>query len=76
MYDQEMEQKPLEEVEQVEMFMEHISTKDLYGIQASVMQEVQSRARANATNLEVGRGVIEMLQIKCDQLAIEKEEEK
>jgi hypothetical protein len=40
------------------------------------MQEVQSRARADATNLEVGRGVIEMLQISCDQLASKKEEEK
>jgi chromosome segregation ATPase len=45
-------------------------------LQASVMQEVQSRARADATNLEVGRGVIEMLQITCDQLTTKKEEEK
>jgi hypothetical protein len=54
----------------------HISMKDLYGLQASVMQEVQSRAHVDATNLEVGRGVTEMLQITCDQLTVEKEEEK
>jgi hypothetical protein len=75
-FDQEMMQKPLEEVEQVEMVMAHIPTKALYGLHASVMQEVQSRAHADATNLEVGRGVTEMLQITCDQLTVEKEEEK
>jgi hypothetical protein len=57
-FDQETVQKPLEEVEQVEMIMAQIPTKALYGLQASVMQEVQSRARADATNLEVGRGVM------------------
>jgi hypothetical protein len=40
------------------------------------MQEVQSRAHADATNLEVGREVTEVLQITCDQLTMEKEEEK
>jgi hypothetical protein len=64
------------EVEQLEMVMAHIPTKDLYGLQASVMQEVQSRACTDATNLEVGRGFTEMLQITCDQLTMEKEEEK
>jgi DNA repair exonuclease SbcCD ATPase subunit len=58
------------------MVMAQIPTKALYRLQASVMQEVQSRARVDATNLEVGRGVVEMLQITCDQLTTEKEEEK
>jgi hypothetical protein len=40
------------------------------------MQEVQSRSRADETNLEVGRGFVEMLQITCDQLTSDKEEEK
>jgi hypothetical protein len=40
------------------------------------MQEVKSKAHAIATNFEVGRGVIEMLQITYDQLNLEKEEEK
>jgi len=39
------------------------------------MQEVKSKARADATNLEVGRGVAEMIKITCDQLTSEKEEE-
>jgi hypothetical protein len=36
------------------------------------MQEVQSRAHAYMTNLEVGRGVTGMLQITYDQLTMEK----
>jgi hypothetical protein len=56
--------------------MVQIPTKELYGLQASIMQEVQSRSCVDATNLEVGRGVVKMLQIICDQLTSEKEEEK
>jgi hypothetical protein len=65
----------LEEVEQVEMVMAQIPTKALYRIHASVMQEVKSKAYADATKLEVGRGVVKMIQITCDQLTMEKEEE-
>jgi hypothetical protein len=56
-FDQETMHKPLEEVEQVDLVMAQIPTKALYGIQANVMHEVQSRACVDATNLEVGRGV-------------------
>ena len=58
------------------MIMAQITTKEIYKIHVSVMQEVQSRARADATKLEVGRGVAKILQITCEQLTIEKEEEK
>jgi hypothetical protein len=74
--DHETMQKPMGEIEKFEVVMAQIPTKALYGLQASIMQEVQSRARADVTNLEVGRGVTEMLQITCDQLTSEKEEEK
>jgi hypothetical protein len=66
--DQETAQKPMGDMEQFEVVMAQIPTKALYRLQASVMQEVQSRAHTDATNLEVGRGVTEMLQITCDQL--------
>jgi hypothetical protein len=64
------------DIDHFEVVMAQIPTKALYRLQASIMQEVQSRAHADATNLEVGRGVTEMLQITCDQLTSEKEEEK
>jgi hypothetical protein len=62
-FDQETAQKHLVDVEQVETVMAHIPTKALYGLQGNVMQDVHPRARADITNLEVGRGVAEMLQI-------------
>jgi hypothetical protein len=58
---QETMQKPMEEVEQVEMVMEHKLTKALYGLLDSVMQEVYSTARIDVKNLDVGKGVTEML---------------
>jgi len=48
-------------VEKFEVVMAQIPTKALYGLQASIMQEVKSRARIDVTNLEVGRGVTKML---------------
>jgi predicted nucleic acid-binding Zn-ribbon protein len=38
------------------------------------MQELQSKSNGDATNLEVGRGVSEMLQITYDQLTSDKED--
>jgi hypothetical protein len=64
------------DMEKFEVVMVQIPTKELYGLQASVMQEVQSKTCVYATNLEVGKGVIEMLQITCNQLTLEKEEDK
>jgi hypothetical protein len=74
--DHETMQKPMGEVEKFEVVMAQIPTKALYGLQASIMQEMQSKAHANATNLKVGRGVIEMLQITYDQLTSEKKRRK
>jgi hypothetical protein len=71
--DQETVQKPMRDVEQLEVVMAQIPTKALYGLQANLMQEVQSRSHTNVTNLEVGRGVAEILQITCDQLISRKE---
>jgi hypothetical protein len=56
--------------------MVQIPTKALYKLWASIMKEVKSRACADAINLEVGRGVTEMLKITCNQLTSEKEEDK
>jgi hypothetical protein len=56
-FDQETMHNPLKEVYQNKMVMPNIPTKALYVLQASVMQEVQSRAYADATNLDMGRGV-------------------
>jgi hypothetical protein len=76
--DQEAVQKPMGEIDHFEvviaLVMVQIPMKALYRLQASIMKEVQSRALTDATNLEVGRGVAEMLQITCNQLTSEKDE--
>jgi hypothetical protein len=52
--DEHTSHRPVKDVEHMELVMEKIPTKALYGLQASVMQEVQSRAREDATNLAIG----------------------
>jgi hypothetical protein len=55
--DQETAQKSPGDIDQFELVMEQIPMKALYKLHDNVMQEVQSRAHADATNLEVGMGV-------------------
>jgi predicted RNase H-like nuclease (RuvC/YqgF family) len=64
------------DTDQLELSMAHIPIKSLYNLQTSVMEEVQSRAHVDATNLEFSRGVTKILQITCDELNLEKEEGK
>jgi hypothetical protein len=40
-----------------QLVMTQIATNEIYGLQASAMQEVQSRARTDATNMEISREV-------------------
>jgi hypothetical protein len=75
-FDDEKTRNLVGDIDQIELVMLHIPTKELYGLQTSVMQEVQSIAHADDTNLEVGREVAEVLQITWDQLTMDKEEEK
>jgi hypothetical protein len=58
---QETTQKATGDMEQSEVVMEQIPIKGLYRLLANIMQEVQSRAHADASNLDVGRGVYEMI---------------
>jgi hypothetical protein len=55
--DEETTHKSVRDIDQLEVVMAQIPTKELYRLQESVMQEVQSRAHTDATNLEVGREV-------------------
>jgi hypothetical protein len=63
-------------IEHLELVLTHIPIKELYGLQASVMQEIQSISRVDATNLEIGKEVKEVLQFNCNQITMENEEEK
>jgi hypothetical protein len=74
--DENTMQKPVKDMEHLELVLVNIPMKELYGLQVSVMQEVQSRARVDATNLALDREVKEILQVTCEQITLEKEEEK
>jgi hypothetical protein len=49
--DENTMKKQVKDIENLKLVLAHIPTKALYGLHASVMQEVQSRSRVDATNL-------------------------
>jgi hypothetical protein len=53
--DEETTQKPLKDIEALDMELANITTKAPYKLQVSVVQEIQSRERADATNLQVAQ---------------------
>jgi hypothetical protein len=63
--DNQIMQRLVRDVEHMELVMEKIPTKALYGVQESVMQEVQYKAREDATNLALSHEVKEILQVTC-----------
>jgi hypothetical protein len=53
--DEETMQKPMKDIEMLDLALPKIPTKALYKLQVSVMQEIQSRARSDATNLQIAQ---------------------
>jgi hypothetical protein len=49
--DEETTQKPLKDINTLDLALSNILTKALYKLQVNVAQEIQSRARSGATNL-------------------------
>jgi hypothetical protein len=74
--DENTTQRPVKDVEHLELVPANIPMKALYGLQESVMQEVQSRARAYAKKLALNREVKEISQVTFEKIMMEKEEEK
>jgi hypothetical protein len=54
--DEETTQRPLKDVEQLDLVLSKIPTKALYKLQMSVAQEVQSRARTGCNKLGDNQG--------------------
>jgi hypothetical protein len=53
--DEETTQKPLKDIEMLDVALAKIPTKAMYKLQVSVMQEIQSRERADTTNLQIAQ---------------------
>jgi hypothetical protein len=60
--DEDLVQRQLKDIEQLELVFSKIPTKSLYKLQMSVAQEVQSRERTDATNLETTKEAKEVLE--------------
>jgi hypothetical protein len=50
---EETEQNPLKDIETLDLDFPKIPTKVLYKLQVSIVQEIQSRGRSDATNLQL-----------------------
>jgi voltage-gated potassium channel Kch len=74
--DETISQTPLKDLAQVELIMERIPTKKLYKLQVNVMQEVKSRVRTDATELQHMKNGKESLELVVKQVKIETKEEK
>jgi hypothetical protein len=74
--DEDMVRKQVKDVEHMELVLAKVPTKALYKLQMSITQEVQSRARTNATNLETSKEEKEVLEIALKEVQIECKEEK
>jgi hypothetical protein len=53
--DEEATQRPLKEIETLDLVFPKIPMKALYKLQISVAQEIQSRERSDATNLQIAQ---------------------
>jgi ElaB/YqjD/DUF883 family membrane-anchored ribosome-binding protein len=53
--DKETMQKPLKDIETLDVALAKIPTKALYKLQVSIAQEIQSRARVDTTNLQIAQ---------------------
>ena len=53
--DEETTHKPLKDIKTLDVALAKIPTKALYQLQVSIAQEIQSRVRANVTNLQVSQ---------------------
>jgi hypothetical protein len=53
--DEETTQRPLKEIEMLDLAFPKIPTKALYKLQVSIAQEIQSRARSDTTNLQLAQ---------------------
>jgi hypothetical protein len=74
--EEEKAQKLMKDLEQLELVLAKIPTKALYILQVNFTQEVHSRAKADATELEFSKDVKEMIQLTIERVQMEKEEEK
>jgi hypothetical protein len=61
-------QKKLKDIYHLDLALPKVPTKALYKLQVNVTQEIQSRARADATDLQLIKQVSDTLKITINQV--------
>jgi hypothetical protein len=74
--DEDTMQKPLKDIDHLDLALPKVPTKALYKLQISVTQEIQSRARADATSLQLANEVSKTLEMTLNQVQFERDETK
>jgi hypothetical protein len=69
-------QKPLKDIDHLELALPNIPTKAMYKLQVIVAQEIQSRACANATSLHLAKETNNTLEMTLNQVKFERDETK
>ena len=73
---EEMAQKAMKYIDHLDLALTKTPTKTLYKIQVSIAQEVQSRARADAIELQVAKDIRDTMKIIIHEAQAEKEQAK
>jgi hypothetical protein len=71
--DEDIAWKPLKDIENLDLMLSKTPTKALYKLLISVTQEVQSRDRIDAVNLETTQEEKETLEIVLKEVQLERD---
>jgi hypothetical protein len=66
--DKEMTQKTMNDIYHLDLALAKVPTKDLYKLQVSVAQEIQSREHVNVTKLQVAKDLRDTLKITLNEV--------
>jgi hypothetical protein len=74
--DEEMTQKAVKDIDHLDLVLAKVPTKALYKLQVSVAHEIQSRAHADVTELQITKYIRDTLNINLNEVQVEKDEAK
>jgi hypothetical protein len=66
----------MKDISHLDLALAKIPTKALYKLQVSIAQEIQSRARTDATELQTTKDIKDTLKITLNEVQVEKDQEK
>jgi hypothetical protein len=70
---EETMQNPLKDIDHLDLALPKVPTKELYKLQINVTHEIQSRAHADATSLQLANEVNRTLELKINEVQFERD---